>query len=131
MQIPAWMITHEMKQTEHYQMYAEVFGIDVPLTQSLPTESTHETHRTTSTPRRSTRLTSPAPVPTIEKVDEMHLQDTFQVSLAEHKSLEEQEARENVALVDEHLASKEIEKMVDGQENIVDDSSIPRNDWSR
>ncbi|GKE04420.1 hypothetical protein Tco_1396438 [Tanacetum coccineum] len=51
--------------------------------------------------RRSTRLTPPAP---------------------------EQEARENVALVDEHLASEEIEKMVDGQENIVDDSSIPRND---
>ncbi|GKB51976.1 hypothetical protein Tco_0902729 [Tanacetum coccineum] len=30
MQIPAWMITYEMKQTEHYRMYAEVFGIDVP-----------------------------------------------------------------------------------------------------
>ncbi|GKG45294.1 hypothetical protein Tco_0495372, partial [Tanacetum coccineum] len=50
--------------------------------------------------------------------------------LAEHKSREEQEARENVALVDEHLASKKIEKMVDGQENVVDDSSIPRNDES-
>ncbi|GJW23083.1 putative ribonuclease H-like domain-containing protein [Tanacetum coccineum] len=58
----------------------------------------------------------------------MILQDTLQVSLAEHKSYEEQEARENVALVDEHLTSKEIEKMVDGQENIVDDSSNPRND---
>ncbi|GKB89153.1 hypothetical protein Tco_0961425, partial [Tanacetum coccineum] len=43
---------------------------------------------------------------------------------------EEQEVRENVALVDEHLASEEIEKMVDGQENIVDDSSIPMNDES-
>ncbi|GKB49209.1 retrovirus-related pol polyprotein from transposon TNT 1-94 [Tanacetum coccineum] len=155
MQIPAWMITDEMKQTEHYRMYAEVFGIDVPLTQSQPTESTHGTHRTTSAPRspnpdkeaaessaprrstvirlriperRSTRLTPPAPVPTVDKADEMILQDTLQVSLAEHKSREEQEARENVALVDEHLASEEIEKMVDGQENIVDDSSIPRND---
>ncbi|GJR65982.1 hypothetical protein Tco_0012047 [Tanacetum coccineum] len=78
--------------------------------------------------RRSTRLTPPALVPTVDKADEMILQDTLQVSLAEHKSHEEQEARENVALVDEHLASKEIEKMVDGQENIVDDSSIPRND---
>ncbi|GKD71468.1 hypothetical protein Tco_1325558, partial [Tanacetum coccineum] len=28
----------------------------------------------------------------------------------------------------QHLASEEIENMVDGQENIVDDSSIPRND---
>ncbi|GJU98597.1 hypothetical protein Tco_1327868 [Tanacetum coccineum] len=34
MQIPAWMITEEMKLTEHYKMYAEVFGLDVPLTQS-------------------------------------------------------------------------------------------------
>ncbi|GJT07636.1 hypothetical protein Tco_0842098 [Tanacetum coccineum] len=51
MQIPAWMITNEMKQTEHYRMYVEVFGINVPLTQSQPTESTHGTHSTTSAPR--------------------------------------------------------------------------------
>ncbi|GJY59933.1 retrovirus-related pol polyprotein from transposon TNT 1-94 [Tanacetum coccineum] len=43
--------TEEMSKTEHYQMYAEVFGIDVPLTQSQPTESTQGTHRTTSAPR--------------------------------------------------------------------------------
>ncbi|GJZ76707.1 retrovirus-related pol polyprotein from transposon TNT 1-94 [Tanacetum coccineum] len=145
MKIPDWMITDEMKQTEHYRMYTEVFGIDVPLTQSQPTESTHGTPRTTSAPRspnpdnevaessaprrstvirlrlperRSTRLTPPVPVPTVDKADEMILQDTLQVSLAEHKSHEEQEARENVALVDEHLASEEIEKMVEEQENI-------------
>ncbi|GJR00775.1 hypothetical protein Tco_0523759 [Tanacetum coccineum] len=142
---------------EHYQMFVEVFGIDVLLTRSQPTESTHGTHRTTSAPRspnpdkeaaessaprrstvirlriperRSIRLTPPAPVLTVDKADEMILQDTLQVSLAEHKSREEQEARENMALVDEHLASEEIEKMVDEQENIVDDSSIPRNDES-
>ncbi|GJT52663.1 retrovirus-related pol polyprotein from transposon TNT 1-94 [Tanacetum coccineum] len=34
MQIPDWMISEEMKHTEHYRMYAEVFGLDVPLTQS-------------------------------------------------------------------------------------------------
>ncbi|GKC51237.1 hypothetical protein Tco_1073982 [Tanacetum coccineum] len=137
------------------KLFTTYEGIDVPLTQSQPTESTHGTHRTTSAPRstnldkeaaessalrrstvihlliperRSTRLTPPAPVPTVDKANEMILQDTLQVSLAEHKSREEQEARENVALVDKHLASEEIEKMVDGQENIVDDSSIPRND---
>ncbi|GJX12747.1 hypothetical protein Tco_0204505 [Tanacetum coccineum] len=80
--------------------------------------------------RRSTRLTPPALVPTVDKADEMILQDTLQVSLANHKTREEQEARENVALVDEHLAYKEINKMVEGQENVVDDSSIPRNDES-
>ncbi|GJZ51112.1 hypothetical protein Tco_0605627 [Tanacetum coccineum] len=157
MQIPACMISEEMKQMEHYRMYAEVFGIDVPLTQSQPTESTQGTHRTPSTPRspnpnkeaakssaprrstvihlriperRSARLTSPAPVPNVDKEDEIILQDTLQVSLAEHKSHEEQEARENVSLVDEHLASEEIEKMVEGPENVVDDISIPRNDES-
>ncbi|GJT01728.1 hypothetical protein Tco_0822897 [Tanacetum coccineum] len=131
MQIPDWMITEEMKHTEHYRMYAEVFGLDVPLTQSQPTESTQGTHRTLSAPRsptpkkdtaessapkrstmirfrlperRSTRLTPPAPVPTVDKADEMILQDTLQVSLAEHKSREEQEARENVELVNKHLA---------------------------
>ncbi|GJY36007.1 hypothetical protein Tco_0421385 [Tanacetum coccineum] len=136
-------------------MYAEVFGIDVPLTQSWPTDSTQGTYRSTSAPRspnlkvdagkssatkrstmirfripqrRSTRLTPPAPVPTVDKADEMILQDTLQVSLAEHKSREEQEARENVELVNKHLASEEIEKMVDEPENVIDDSPIPRND---
>ncbi|GJS52754.1 hypothetical protein Tco_0626116 [Tanacetum coccineum] len=120
MRIPAWMITDEMKLTEHYKMYAEVFGLDVPLTQSQPTESTQGTHRTTSAPRQSARLTPPVPVPTAEKADEMILQDTIQVSLAEHKSREEQEARENVALVDEHLAAEEIEKLVENPENVDD-----------
>ncbi|GKE86789.1 hypothetical protein Tco_1560531 [Tanacetum coccineum] len=36
MQIPEWMILEEIKNTEHYRMYAEVFGLDVPLTQSQP-----------------------------------------------------------------------------------------------
>ncbi|GJW17139.1 hypothetical protein Tco_0024575 [Tanacetum coccineum] len=81
--------------------------------------------------RRSTRLTPPALVPTVDKADEMILQDTLQVSLAEHKSREEQEARENVELVKEHLASVEIEKMVEGSENVIDDSLLPRNDESK
>ncbi|GKF12515.1 hypothetical protein Tco_0050441, partial [Tanacetum coccineum] len=51
MRIPAWMITYEMKLMKHYKMYAEVFGLDVPLTQSQPTESTQGMHRTTSAPR--------------------------------------------------------------------------------
>ncbi|GJV52363.1 hypothetical protein Tco_1448104 [Tanacetum coccineum] len=83
--------------------------------------------------RRSTRLTPPAPVPTVDKADEMILQDTLQVSLAEHKSREEQEARENVELVNKHLASEEIEKMMEGSENVIDDS-LPlgmRNQYSR
>ncbi|GKF61741.1 hypothetical protein Tco_0181795, partial [Tanacetum coccineum] len=51
MQILDWMITEEMKHTEHYRMYVELFGLDVPLTQSQLTKSTQEMHRTPSTPR--------------------------------------------------------------------------------
>ncbi|GKC12421.1 hypothetical protein Tco_1009203 [Tanacetum coccineum] len=122
----AWMITEEMKLTEHYKMYAEVFGLDVPQTQSQPTESTQRTHRTTSAPRSPNPATEPADA-NKKKTDEMILQDTIQVSLAEHKSHEEQEARENVALVYEHLVAEEIEKLVKNPEN-VDDSTPPRYD---
>ncbi|GJZ32350.1 retrovirus-related pol polyprotein from transposon TNT 1-94 [Tanacetum coccineum] len=80
MRILAWMITEEIKLTEHYKMYAEVFELDVPLTH-----------------------------------------------LAEHKSREEQEARENVAQVYEHLAAEEIEKLVEDPKN-VDDISPSRHD---
>nr|GFD44899.1 hypothetical protein [Tanacetum cinerariifolium] len=55
--------------------------------------------------RKSTRLTPPALVLTVDKADELILQDTLQLSLAEHKSRQEQEVRENVALVEKHLAS--------------------------
>ncbi|GJU76494.1 hypothetical protein Tco_1273564 [Tanacetum coccineum] len=104
MQIPAWMITEEMKHTEHYQMYAKVFGIDVTLTQSQPTESTQGTHRKPSAPRRSTAsYTTPSPVSKCYK----QVEDDFT-----------------------RYITCQIEKMVDGQENVVDDSSIPRNDES-
>ncbi|GJV32255.1 hypothetical protein Tco_1392655 [Tanacetum coccineum] len=56
------------------------------------------------------------------------LQETLRVSLAEHHSRLEQEARDNVEMVNKHLESVEIEKMVEGSPNGVDDSSPPRND---
>ncbi|GJS54719.1 hypothetical protein Tco_0628081 [Tanacetum coccineum] len=103
------MISEEMKHTEHYRMYAEVFGLDVPLTQSQPTESTQGTYRTPITPR--------SPNPKMDTAD-----------LDEHKIREEKEARENVEPVNEHLAFVEIEKMVEGPKNVIDDSLLPRND---
>ncbi|GJW26383.1 hypothetical protein Tco_0040194 [Tanacetum coccineum] len=131
MRIPAWMITDEMKLTEHYKMYAEVFGLDVPLTQSQPTESTQGTHRTPSAPRSPNPATETAEsMPAAEKADEMILQDMIQVSLAEHKSREEQEARENVALVYEYLAAEEIEKLVEDPENVDDSSPLRHDDTS-
>nr|GFB70356.1 hypothetical protein [Tanacetum cinerariifolium] len=60
---------------------------------------------------KSIRLTPPASILTVDKEDELILQYTLQVSLAEHKSRQDQEARENVAMVEKHLAFEEIEKI--------------------
>ncbi|GJZ54070.1 hypothetical protein Tco_0608955 [Tanacetum coccineum] len=129
MKIPSWMITDELKLTEHYRMYVEVFGIDVPLTQSQPTESTQGIHRTPSASRPpNPEIDAGESIPTVDEADDMILQDTLQVSLAEHKSREELIAQQNVKLVKKHLASEEIEKLVEGTENVEEYSSIPKND---
>ncbi|GKE85670.1 hypothetical protein Tco_1559412 [Tanacetum coccineum] len=113
--IPSWMITDKMMLMDHYWMYAMVFGVDVPTIQSQPIESTQGTHRTTSTPR------TPNP----------EVYYTLQLSLAEQKSHEELEAKENEERVKEHLMVEEIDKFVEGTknaENVEVDSSILRND---
>ncbi|GJX78228.1 hypothetical protein Tco_0325039 [Tanacetum coccineum] len=120
MKIPSWIIMDEMKLTGHYRMYVVVFGVDVPTTQSQPIESTQGMHRTLNAPRspnpetdkgessaprkstvirlripqrRSTRLTPPTPIPTTVEVDDIILQDTIELSLAEQKSHDELEAK--------------------------------------
>nr|GEZ71902.1 hypothetical protein [Tanacetum cinerariifolium] len=133
MKIPDWMITEAMKQTERYRMLQRTPSaprsptpkVDVAES-SVPTRST--VIRLYLPQQKSTCLTPPAPVLMVDKADELILQDTLQVSLAEHKSRQEKEARENVVLVEKHLAYEEIEKMVEGQEHVVYDSSIPKND---
>ncbi|GJS27617.1 hypothetical protein Tco_0488237, partial [Tanacetum coccineum] len=68
--------------------------------------------------RRSTRLTPPALVLNVDKADERILQDTLQVNIAEHKSRKEQEARENVALVDgDTWASDELKRWIEPRSN--------------
>ncbi|GKB33676.1 hypothetical protein Tco_0873077 [Tanacetum coccineum] len=81
--------------------------------------------------RRSTRLIPPTPILTIGEADDRILQDTIQLSLAEQKSRDELEAKENVQKVKEHLIAEEIEKLVEGAENVEnveDDSSTLRQD---
>ncbi|GKD36313.1 hypothetical protein Tco_1251822, partial [Tanacetum coccineum] len=119
------MITEEMKLTENYRLYVEVLGVDVPTTQSTVI-------RLCIPQRRSTRLTSPTPILTTDEADDLVLQDTLQVSLAEQKRRKELEATQNVEKVKEHLMAEEIEKLVEGienvEENVVVVSSTLRND---
>ncbi|GJX50721.1 hypothetical protein Tco_0277566 [Tanacetum coccineum] len=101
-------------------MYTEAFGVDVPTTQSQPIESTKGTHRTTSAPR--------TPNPDVDEGES----NTIQLSLAEQKSQDELEAKQNVQKVEEHLIAEEIEKLVKGTENVenveVDSSTLRQND---
>ncbi|GJT06475.1 retrovirus-related pol polyprotein from transposon TNT 1-94 [Tanacetum coccineum] len=149
--IPDWMISDEIKLTENYRLYAKVFGVDVPTTQSQPIEYTQGTHRTTSAPRtpnlivaegessalrrytiiklripprQSTRLTPPTLIPTTDEANDLVLQDTLQVSLAEHKSREELEATQNVKKVKKHLMVEEIKKLVEGTENVEENVEV-------
>ncbi|GJV30392.1 hypothetical protein Tco_1386840 [Tanacetum coccineum] len=76
--------------------------------------------KTTSAPRSPNPAMEPAEsMPTAEKADEMILQDMIQVSLVEQKSHKEQEVRENVALVAQHLAAEEIEKLLNSLEMFI------------
>nr|GEU54015.1 hypothetical protein [Tanacetum cinerariifolium] len=83
-------------------------------------------------PRRSKRLTPSTPILTTDEADGLVLQDTLQVSLAEMKSHEELEAKQNVEKAKEHLMAEEIEKLVEGMENVVnvevDSSTHGQND---
>nr|GEU32804.1 hypothetical protein [Tanacetum cinerariifolium] len=132
MKISSWMITNEMKLTEHYQMYVAVFVVDVPTTQLQLIESTKGTHRTTSASIRSTQLTPQTSIPTTTEADEIILQDTIQLSLAEQKSRDELEAKQNVQKVEEHLIVEEIKNLVEGAENAenaeVDSTTLRQND---
>ncbi|GJZ66486.1 hypothetical protein Tco_0623182 [Tanacetum coccineum] len=110
----------------------------------VPIESTQGTHRITSAhttpnpvvaegessalrqstvirlripPRRSTRLIPPTPILTTDESDDLVLHDTLQVSLAEKKSCNELEAKQNVEKVKEHLMAEEIEKSQSDKES--------------
>ncbi|GJR72592.1 hypothetical protein Tco_0084957 [Tanacetum coccineum] len=83
-------------------------------------------------PRRSERLTPPAPIPTTAEADDIILQDTIQLSLTEQKSRDELEAKQNVQKIKEHLIAEEIEKLVEGSDNVenveVNSSTLRKND---
>ncbi|GJU46266.1 hypothetical protein Tco_1203532 [Tanacetum coccineum] len=81
---------------------------------------------TTSAPRK------PHPKIGEGESNDLVLQDTLQVSLAEQKSHEELETKQNVEKVKKHLMAKEIEKLVEGSKNVEENvevaSSPLRND---
>ncbi|GKB44726.1 hypothetical protein Tco_0889668, partial [Tanacetum coccineum] len=87
---------------------------------SAPRKSTVIRFRVPS--RRSTNQIPPTPtvskpILTAAQIKELALQETFEVIIAKQKSREEQEARQNVENVKEHLVEEDIKKMMEGTEN--------------
>ncbi|GKB22516.1 hypothetical protein Tco_0861917 [Tanacetum coccineum] len=70
-------------------------------------------HRTTSAPR--------TPNPDVDKGESSAPQKStvIRLRIAEQKSHDELEAKQNVQKVEEHLITKEIEKLVEGMENVA------------
>ncbi|GJQ99734.1 hypothetical protein Tco_0522719 [Tanacetum coccineum] len=62
----------------------------------------------------------------------MKIPNTIQLSLAEYKSHDDLEAKQNVQKVEEHLIAEEIEKLVEGAENVenleVNSSTVRQDD---
>ncbi|GKB69719.1 hypothetical protein Tco_0931131 [Tanacetum coccineum] len=116
---PDGMITDRNgRHTEHYQMYAEVFGIDVPLTQSQPTESTQGTHRTPSAPRSPNPDKEVAESSALRRITVIRLILTS--CLTEHKKSEEQEDRAQ----GRNKESPEVEITKDKEVEITKDKEV-------
>nr|GEV79637.1 hypothetical protein [Tanacetum cinerariifolium] len=97
MKILNWMITYKMKLMENYHIYAAVFGT------SYSPKTINSTYSTNTNPI---------------------LQDTTQLSIAEQKSHDKLEAKQNVEKVEEHLIAEEIEKLVEGTKDVKNNGGV-------
>ncbi|GKA52347.1 hypothetical protein Tco_0745543 [Tanacetum coccineum] len=104
MKILDWMLTDEIKHTNHYRMYTAIFQVDVPMTQSQPIERQEPEPKT--------------PIPTTAEIDVTNLHETIQISIATQRSLEDFKAKQNVEKVQEHIVDKEIENLLEGNDNV-------------
>ncbi|GJY79802.1 hypothetical protein Tco_0485603 [Tanacetum coccineum] len=75
-------------------------------------------------PRRSTRLTPPTPILTVAEAEDITLQEIIQLSIVEQKSRDDLEAKQNEEKVKEHLMAEEIEKLVEGTENVENNEVV-------
>ncbi|GJR18821.1 hypothetical protein Tco_0967348 [Tanacetum coccineum] len=110
MKIPDWVISDEIKHTEHYRMYAEEFRIDVPLIREFKCSKMFYCDLFLYS-SKDPPLTPPALVPNDDKRDEMILQDTYKLSLvslkvAKSKKLEINELQGRYGYLFEHLKAK-------------------------
>ncbi|GJT72313.1 hypothetical protein Tco_1031599 [Tanacetum coccineum] len=109
--IPEWMLTEEMKLTNHCQIYATVFRIDVPMT--------HAQRKPTVIRFRIPRQPDPKTlISTAAEIDITNLDETIQMSIATQRIIKDFEARQNVEKVKDHMVDEELEQLREGTENV-------------
>ncbi|GKD72164.1 hypothetical protein Tco_1330446 [Tanacetum coccineum] len=74
--------------------------------------------------RQSTRLTPPTPIPATTEAEDIILQDTIQLSIVEQKIQDELEANQNVEKFKDYLIADEIEKLIEGTENVENNKGV-------
>ncbi|GKB00745.1 hypothetical protein Tco_0828738 [Tanacetum coccineum] len=117
MKISSWMITDEMKLTKNYRMLPNP---DVDEEDSSAQRKSTDI-RLRVPPRQSTRPTPPTPILTVADVEDITLRDTIKLSIVEQKRHDELKAKQNVEKVEEHLMAEQIEKLLEGTENVEND----------
>ncbi|GJS74364.1 hypothetical protein Tco_0707205 [Tanacetum coccineum] len=126
MKSPDWMLTEEMKQTIHYKMYATVFRVDVPTNQSQPIESTHGTHKTTSTPRTPNLETtegesSAQRKPTVIRFRVPRRPDP-ETPIPTSTEIDITNFLVECEKVKEHVVDEELEQLLEGTKNVDEDA---------
>ncbi|GJS86522.1 hypothetical protein Tco_0769158 [Tanacetum coccineum] len=122
MLIREWMLTKEIKLTAHYRMYAAIFRVDVPKTQSKPIESTQGMHKIPSAPRTPNlniiQGESSAPCkPTVIRF-RVRSQPDPEKPIPTSTEIDIDKAQQNIEKVQEHLVDKEIEQLLEGNKNV-------------
>ncbi|GJY27107.1 hypothetical protein Tco_0401833 [Tanacetum coccineum] len=123
MMIPDALLTNEIRATDDYKEFETVFvALEVPMIQPQPVRK--QSAGETSSPRKSLKVTikqkkhstTLIPPPSDDRERDKIVEATL-LSLTLHKTSLAAEAQENVADLQEKLAEKEIEKMVEGEED--------------
>ncbi|GJV98881.1 hypothetical protein Tco_1554133 [Tanacetum coccineum] len=115
MKILEWMLTEEMKLTDHYRMYVTMFWVDVPTTQSQLIESTQGMHRTSSTLR--------IPNPKITKGESSAQRKPTVIRFRVPKRPDPKtpiptDAEVDITNLEEHMVDEEFEQLLKGTKNV-------------
>ncbi|GJY21210.1 hypothetical protein Tco_0393776 [Tanacetum coccineum] len=116
MKIPEWMLTEEMTLTANYRMTTSAPRTPNPATTE---RESSDQHKPTVIRFHVQRRPNPeTPIPTTAEIDIDSLDEAKRLSIATQRILGDLEAQQNVEKVKKHMVDEEIEKLLEGNENV-------------